>query len=29
VFTVNDPVRRRELFAWGVSGVFTDWVDPA
>jgi glycerophosphoryl diester phosphodiesterase len=29
VNVVNDPVRRRELFAWGVSGVFTDWVDPA
>lgn len=29
VFTVNDPVRQRELFAWGATGVFTDWVEPA
>lgn len=28
VFTVNDPGRQRELFAWGVRGVFTDWIDP-
>ena len=28
VFTVNDPVRQRELFAWGATGVFTDWVEP-
>ncbi|WP_345977502.1 glycerophosphodiester phosphodiesterase family protein [Sulfurimonas sp. HSL3-7] len=24
VYTVNDPVRQKELFAWGVNGVFTD-----
>ena len=28
VFTVNDPARQRELFAWGATGVFTDWVEP-
>lgn len=27
VFTVNDPVRRRRLLNWGVTGVFTDFPD--
>lgn len=26
VFTVNDPVRQRQLFAAGVTGVFTDYL---
>lgn len=26
-YTVNDPERARELFAWGVDAVFTDHVD--
>lgn len=25
VFTVNDPVRQRELFRFGVTGIFTDF----
>ena len=24
VYTVNDPLRKAELFAWGVNGIFTD-----
>lgn len=28
VFTVNDPARRKELFSWGVNGVFTDFTVP-
>lgn len=28
VFTVNDPVRQRQLFALGVTGVFTDFPRP-
>lgn len=24
VYTVNDPARARELFAWGVASIFTD-----
>lgn len=24
VYTVNDPLRRSELFSWGVNGIFTD-----
>jgi len=27
VFTVNDPVRRRRLLDWGVTGVFTDFPE--
>jgi glycerophosphoryl diester phosphodiesterase len=27
VYTVNEPERAREVFAWGVSGVFTDRPD--
>ncbi len=26
-YTVNDPARARDLFEWGVSGVFTDRPD--
>ncbi len=26
-YTVNDPARARQLFAWGVSAVFTDQPD--
>jgi len=26
-YTVNDPARARDLFAWGVTGVFTDRPD--
>jgi glycerophosphoryl diester phosphodiesterase len=26
-YTVNDPARARQLFAWGVTGVFTDRPD--
>jgi glycerophosphoryl diester phosphodiesterase len=26
VFTVNDPVRQQELFAFGVTGIFTDFL---
>lgn len=26
VFTVNDPVRRQQLFAFGVTGIFTDFL---
>lgn len=26
VFTVNDPVRQRKLFAAGVTGIFTDYI---
>jgi glycerophosphoryl diester phosphodiesterase len=26
-YTVNDPARARQLFAWGVSAVFTDRPD--
>ena len=25
VFTVNDPARQEQLFAWGATGVFTDY----
>ncbi|MDX9835293.1 MAG: glycerophosphodiester phosphodiesterase family protein [Desulfobulbus sp.] len=28
VFTVNDPMRQHQLFAWGATGVFTDWLGP-
>ncbi len=27
VYTVNDPVRARTLFEWGVDGIFTDYFD--
>jgi glycerophosphoryl diester phosphodiesterase len=27
VFTVNDPARRRRLLDWGVTGVFTDFLE--
>lgn len=27
VFTVNDPIRKKKLFKWGVNGVFTDALD--
>lgn len=27
VFTVNDPVRRRQLFAAGATGIFTDYLN--
>jgi len=27
VFTVNDPVRQRQLFAAGTTGIFTDFPD--
>ena len=27
-FTVNDPAKARELFTWGVAGVFTDAPGP-
>ena len=27
VFTVNDVQRQRELFGWGVNGVFTDFLE--
>lgn len=27
VFTVNDPVRQRQLFAAGVTGIFTDYLN--
>ena len=27
VFTVNDPVRQRELFAAGATGLFTDYLN--
>ena len=27
VFTVNDPVRQRELLGFGVTGIFTDFPD--
>jgi glycerophosphoryl diester phosphodiesterase len=26
-YTVNDPARARQLFAWGIAGVFTDRPD--
>ena len=26
-YTVNDPLRQQELFAWGVNGVFTDYLE--
>ena len=26
-YTVNDPVRARELFSWGVDAIFTDRLD--
>ena len=26
VYTVNDPARKKELFNWGVNGVFTDYL---
>jgi glycerophosphoryl diester phosphodiesterase len=26
-YTVNDPERARELFAWGVDGIFSDYPD--
>ncbi len=29
VFTVNDPVRQRQLFAAGATGLFTDYVGRA
>lgn len=27
VFTVNDPIRQRELLSFGVTGIFTDFPD--
>jgi len=27
VFTVNDPDRQRQLFRWGVTGIFTDFLE--
>ena len=27
VYTVNDPVRAKQLAQWGVSGIFTDFPD--
>ncbi|MBL6946943.1 MAG: glycerophosphodiester phosphodiesterase [Rhodospirillales bacterium] len=27
VYTVNDPMRAKELFGWGVDGVITDYPD--
>jgi glycerophosphoryl diester phosphodiesterase len=27
VFTVNDPGRQRQLFRWGVTGIFTDFLE--
>jgi len=27
-FTVNDPARQRQLFAFGATGVFTDFPEP-
>ena len=26
-YTVNDPLRQKELFGWGVNGVFTDYLE--
>ncbi len=26
-YTVNDPLRQKELFDWGVNGVFTDYLE--
>lgn len=26
-YTVNDPLRQKELFAWGVNGIFTDYLE--
>lgn len=26
VFTVNNPLRKKELFSWGVNGVYTDFL---
>jgi len=26
-YTVNDPLRQKELFSWGVNGVFTDYLE--
>ncbi len=26
-YTVNDPLRQKELFAWGVNWVFTDYLE--
>ena len=26
-YTVNDPARARQLFAWGITAVFTDRPD--
>ena len=28
VFTVNDPDRQRQLFGFGVTGIFTDFLEP-
>ena len=27
VYTVNEPKRQKELFEWGVNGIFTDFLD--
>jgi glycerophosphoryl diester phosphodiesterase len=27
VYTVNDPVRKKELFDMGVNGVFSDFLE--
>jgi len=29
VFTVNDPSRQQQLFRFGVTGIFTDFLEPA
>ncbi len=29
VFTVNNPARQQQLFRWGVTGIFTDFLTPA
>jgi glycerophosphoryl diester phosphodiesterase len=26
-YTVNNPLRQKELFDWGVNGVFTDYLE--
>lgn len=28
VFTVNNPARQRQLFRFGVTGIFTDFLEP-
>jgi len=29
VFTINDPSRQQQLFRFGVTGIFTDFLEPA